>query len=426
MAAGVGMFIVALAVFTAVERRSAPSASATRPTIADAPPGASTDQRIAALQRQIRARARRAPYAALGSAYLQKVRETGDASFYTRADGALRRALAQDPRDLDAVIAKGTLALARHDFRAGLAWGRRAQSLAPQAAAPLPVIVDGLVELGRYRKAARALQDLLDRKPGLPAYARASYFRELHGDLGGAVEAMRLAVSAGGATPEGAAYVQTLLGTLEFHRGRLPAARAAYRTALRAQPGYPAAQAGLARADASSGRLRRAARTLRQVIDRLPLPEYIVALGEIEQAAGHRRQAHQDLALIGAERRLLAANGVNTDVEFALFAADHGDRAQAVRLGRQAYATAPSVRSADALGWALNRAGRPRAGLRYAREALRLGSVDPLSLTHAGLTARAAGEPVLARRWLTRALSGNPRFSPLWAPRARRALVGLR
>lgn len=290
----------------------------------------------------------------------------------------------------------------------------------PEAAGPLPVVVDALVELGRYREAGRTLQALLDRKPGLPAYARASYLR----DLPGAVQAITLAVSAGSATAEGTAYVQTLLGTLQFNRGRVGRARSAYRAALRAEPGFPAAQAGMARTDAAAGHHAAAIRRMRRVVQRLPLPEYIVTLGETELAAGRRRQALEDFALVRAERRLLSASGVNTDVEFALFEADHGDPARGVKLARQAYAAAPGVRSADALGWALNRAGRSRDGVRFARRALALGSRDPLLLTHAGLAARDAGKPRLARRWLRRALADNPRFSPLWAPRARRALRG--
>ena len=96
---------------------------------------------------------------------------------------------------------------------------------------PFGVLVDALVELGRYRAAGRALQAMVDRKPDLASYARVSYFRELHGDLDGAVGAMRLAASAGGDAPENVAYVQTLLGGLELQRGRPPPASA--RTAWR-------------------------------------------------------------------------------------------------------------------------------------------------------------------------------------------------
>ena len=90
---------------------------------------------------------------------------------------------------------------------------------APELARPLTVIADAQIELGRYDEAGQTIQRLVDLKPALASYARVSYFRELHGDVDGAVAAMRLAVSAGG-SPEGTAYVQTLLGDLELARGR--------------------------------------------------------------------------------------------------------------------------------------------------------------------------------------------------------------
>ena len=108
--------------------------------------------------------------------------------------------------------------------------------------------------------------------------------------------------------------------------------------------------------------------------------------------------------------------------ELAVFEADHGSSTRALGMARRIYAAGPSVQSADALGWALTRAGRPAAGLRFAREALRLGSRDRLFLYHAGMAARAAGETAAARRFLTRALRGQPAFSPLHMERARRAL----
>ena len=65
-------------------------------------------------------------------------------------------------------------------------------------------------------------------------------------------------------------------------------------------------------------------------------------------------------------------------------------------------------------------------GLEYIQRALRLGSGDPMFLYHAGIAARDAGRPGLARRYLERALRANPRFAVLHAPRARRALEQLR
>ena len=91
-------------------------------------------------------------------------------------------------------------------------------------------------------------------------------------------------------------------------------------------------------------------------------------------------------------------------------------------LARRAWANAPSVRSADAIEWALTSAGRPHEALGWSQRALRLGSRDPMFLYHAGMTARAAGRTAQARTLLERALALNPRFSPLYAPRAGRAL----
>ncbi len=368
---------------------------------------------------------RAAGYSMLGDAYLQRARETGDPGLYQRADSAFGQALRRDPDELTATIGAGTLALARHDFRAGLRHGLRARRLAPQAVRPFAVVVDAQVELGRYAAARRSLQEMVDRKPNLDSYARVSYFRELEGDLPGAIEAMRLAVSAGGGTLENEAFVQTLLGDLELDGGDVAGARAAYRGALARVPGHPPAQAGLAKVDVARGRLDAAQRRLREVSARLPLPAFVIALADVELALGRNRLATQDLDLVRAQRRLLEGAGLRPDVDLVLFEADHGSPRRAVRLGRGVMAEAPSVRSEDALGWALTRAGRPARGLRLSLRALRLGSVDPSFHYHAGMAARAAGEPALARRELRRALSLNPAFSPWHAARARRALRAL-
>jgi tetratricopeptide (TPR) repeat protein len=382
-----------------------------------------TDDQIATLQQVVRTHPTDAnERALLADAYLQKVRETGDFSYYARAEGVLAGAR----RNTAVLTGLGTLALARHDFNGALRYGLAAHRAEPTEVKPLGVIVDAQVELGRYGAAARTLQRMVDERPGLPSYARVSYFRELHGDLSGAVRAMRLAVSAGGSAPENVAYVQTLLGQLELARGRLGAADAAYRQALYRFPRYPPAAAGLARVEAARGRLRPAIRRLRGVVARLPLPEYVVALGETELAAGMHARARRDLELVGAEERLLRSSGVNTDTELALFEADHGSPARAVALARRSWRSAPSVRSADALGWALTSAGHPRAGVRWARRALRLGSRDPMFLYHAGIAALRAGERGEAAVRLRAVLTLNPHFNPLYAPRARRALEGLR
>jgi hypothetical protein len=73
---------------------------------------------------------------------------------------------------------------------------------------------------------------------------------------------------------------------------------------------------------------------------------------------------------------------------------------------------APSVRSADAFGWALTRAGRPGIGYRFGVRALRLGSRDPLFHLHAGVAARRAGLGREAARHLAIASAGRAALPP--------------
>src|SRR3954453_10786186 len=269
-------FAATLAVLaTANSRHSGAPSLASPPAFVPAT-SQSTDARIASLQVDVKAQPKDPRgYAALAQAYLQKVRETGDASFYRRANAVLRTALRLAPRSPDAVVVAGPLALARHDFAGALRLARHARVLAPDLAAPYGVLVDALIELGRYDAAGRALQRWVDIKPTLASYARVSYWRELHGDLPGAAEALRAALSAGGDVAENGAYVQTLLGNLELQRGRLHSAELAYRAALARFAGYVPAQAGLARLDASRGDLGTAVQRYRAVVARLPLPEYV-------------------------------------------------------------------------------------------------------------------------------------------------------
>ena len=424
------VFAVLLAILALVNRSSGPAPSSAggvdsgpsrQPTSLD------TEGRVAQLQATVRAHPTDAnTYAALGDAYYQRARETGDPSYYTRADGSLAAALDRDPANVIAISGQATLALARHDFIGGLRLARRARDLAPQLAISYAPLADAQIELGRYAAAADTLNRMVRLKANLTAYARISYFRELHGDLRGALQAMRLAVSAGVGGAEGEAYVQGLLGKLLSDRGRYGAAEHAYREAFAITPGYPPGLAGTAGVEAAKGDFGPAIRHYREAVDRLPLPEYAIALGETEQAAGRVAAAKRDYALVGAEVKLLHANGVNTDVDLALFEANHGSPARAVTFGRRAWRQAPSVRSADAYSWALYRAGRTGAATRFSGQAMRLGSRDPSFLYHAGMIARRAGRAAEARRLLGRLLAQSPRFSPLYAPRARAALRELR
>jgi len=357
----------------------------------------------------------------LGLAYLQRVRETGDASYYPKADGILHRALALAPHDLIATAGLGQLALARHRFRLALSLGERARSLSPTTAGVYGVIGDADVELGRYRAAFAAFDEMARLKPSVASYARVSYARELTGRPAPAERAMALAASAAVGEPEALAWTHVQLGLLELSVGRYRAAELQMRIALHAFPGYPFALDGMAQAQAALGRLRRALAYERDAVARVPLPQYVGLLGDLEHVTGNEALARRQYALIGVIERLLAVNGVRNDLDIALFDADHGrDLAHAVQLARLGREERPSITGDDVLGWTLARAGECRAALPWSQRALRLGTKDALKLFHRGYVAACLGRRVEARSYYRRALALNPRFSILWAPVARK------
>jgi tetratricopeptide (TPR) repeat protein len=384
----------------------------TEPPAGDTSGGSATEARIARAREALTAdSANGAAYLELGVALLQRVRETADPSLYPLADEAFAKARQFAPEDPLVLVGIGTLQLARHQFAAALVSGRAALKEAPDSATALGVILDAQVELGRYEDAAITAQRMINLRPGLASFARVSYLRELYGDLPGALQAMEQAAAEAGPTPENYAYITVLVGNLRSLNGDRHGAADAYSSALEAFPNYAPALAAQGRLAVGDNDLKTAIVRFQAAADIVPLPEYVIALGEAEEASGDKAAAQRDFALAGAETRLFEANGVVVDLELALFEADHGDKATALALAKGAYAERRTVRTADALAWALYKHGAVTRALKLVREATRLGSRDPVILYHAGMIEAAAGQRAAAIRDLRLALRLDPGFS---------------
>jgi tetratricopeptide (TPR) repeat protein len=428
------IFLASLLVFAlmmairVLQERPAASLAINGDAPAPAPIEASDERAIAALQERIRRNPEdTAAYSQLGLALLQRVRETADPTLYTQAAAALDAALKRDPQQFDALVGQGLLANARHQFADALRWGERARAVNPFSAWPYGIIGDAQTELGRYDAAVAAVQKMVDTRPDLKSYSRVSYMRELHGDVDGAIAAMRQALEAGGQGSESALWTQVQLGNLYFNRGDLASAEQMYTQALAVRSDYVYAQAGMARVQAARGQHAEAIAAFEKLVKRLPLPEFVIALGDLYAADGRTAEAGKQYALVGAMQQLNAAAGIDVDMELALFDANHGnDPAGTLARARKSYERRPSIYGADALAWALYRAGDYAEARRYSQEALRLGTRDAALHFRAGMIAKALGEKAEARQLLEQALAINPSFSLRDAPLARAALAELR
>jgi tetratricopeptide (TPR) repeat protein len=391
----------------------------------------STDEVIASLQKRLEENPEDfSSNIDLANAYLQKVRENGDPSLYTKTGDLLDRAEEiepKDPENPELFATRGRLALGRHDFAGALELGEQALAESPESADYYGIVGDAQIELGRYEEAVGSYQRMVDRRPDFASYSRVAHARELYGDPEGAIEAMQNAIDAGSLVGEGAAWARVQLGNLRFTTGDLDGATQDYDRSLKAFPNYPLAMAGHARVAAAAGELKRAADLYQDAFNRMPLPAHAIALGDVYAEMGDRGKAEEQYEVVRAINKLFEANGVDTDLEIALFFADHDIELQtSLEKARSAYEARPSIHAADVLAWTLYKNGDYEEAQRYASEALELGTRDPLKLFHAGMIAKELGQQERAEEYLQQAVDLNPQFSVLYADQAAAELKELK
>lgn len=360
-------------------------------------------------------------WANLAVAYVEQARLTGNATYYAKADEAAARSFEVDPDDnFTALAANAAIAAARHDFSEALSSADQSLAINRRDLGALAIRVDALNELGRYDDQLKALRVADRRQPSTAVAARYSYAYELRGDLDRAQDILRRAAAAGSRTDK--AYTLTLAADIHRKQGRLGAAARQLDVAQQAVPDYLPALVSTARLQVARGHLEQAVRTWQDVVARQPLPEYLTELGELYLHLGRPDEADAQFAVVRTTIQLLDASGVRTDLETALFEADHGSATKALSQARAEWHQRTSVHVADALAWALHRNGRDREALTIARRATSLGSPEARFWIHRGTIEAALGMTSEARTHLRRGLATDPGLSPWQRDAARTTL----
>jgi len=361
-------------------------------------------------------------YVQLAQLFLQEARITGNHNEYVpKATYLLEEALKRKPDDFEALITKASLFTTLHRFQEAKELALQAIQDNPHNAFAYGVLVDAYVEMGEYDQAVKTCDKMLSIRPDLRSYARASYLRELHGDIEGAIEAMKLAADAGVSGREDRAWVLYNLGKLYLNTGRLDTAAHIFNGILEERPRYAHALSSLARVKGIRKEYAEAIQLYTQAIDALPEPAFHEALGEVYEAMENAAESerHYDLAeeLYQNEKD----SGEDNDAEIAKFLASHDRRLpDALTLARGAAERRPSIQAHETLALALFKNALYREAHEAIQKAMRLGTKDASMLYLAGLISEKLGEGTNAKQYVSRALSINPYFSLLHSAEANR------
>ncbi len=423
----VGAVIFAAIVSLAAMRARSRHESASMLATAEQP----LDARATPADRQIQlgeARIRNLPssqegYGLLAAAYMQKARETGDFGFNARAESAANRALEIAADDRTALTLHATLLLTYHRFKEALEEAKRAQESGLENAEIYGVMTDALVELGDYQEAIKAAQKMIDLRPDSASYSRISYLRALHGDLEGAIEAMRVAVKEASVNnPENAGWYRVHLGLELLNAGRRDEGEREFDIALKIFPDYYAALAAKARARVAAGDFDGAIEFYRRAQERVPLPDTVIALGDLYAKLGRVDEAKRQYELVQFIERAGAGGNIYSR-QMALFWADHDVKPdEALEIMRRERSMRADIYTSDALAWCLYKKGQTLEAKREIENALRLGTRDAGILYHAGMICRALGDYRSGAKYLRQALDINPFFQVLQADVARQTL----
>jgi tetratricopeptide (TPR) repeat protein len=364
-------------------------------------------------------------WAALGLAYVEQARVTANPSLYPKAEGALRRSLkVRATENPAALVGLGALANARHEFAAARTFATDALRANPYDADAYGVLADAHTQLGEASAATAAVQGMLDLRPGLAAYARASYDLEQRGQLAEATDLMRRALDAA-VDPADIAFCRNQLGDLAWFAGNVDGAATEYAAGLAADPSYQPLLRGRARVAAASGRIDAAIADAAAVAARTPTPDTLMEYAELLRLGGRVTEADRQLTLADAAHRIFVANGGRDDLTGALLALARGDAASAVTFARSEWRRRPFADVADVLGRALHAAGHDTEALPYARRAVAMSPRNASFAFHLAMVSLSAGDRAGARAQFERVRDLNPHFSPADGPTAARALSAL-
>ncbi|MEO6695160.1 MAG: tetratricopeptide repeat protein [Ignavibacteria bacterium] len=353
----------------------------------------------------------------LGAAYIQKARDSNDPEFYDLAEDVLERALDKEEGNFLAMAELGSVYLSRHNFKEALQLSQKALEVNPYSAYSYGVLVDAQIELGMYDEAIESVQKMINLRPDLSSFSRVSYVRELKGDVQGAIDAMKSAITAGSPIAENTAWCRVQLGNLFYNKGDVETAEKIFQFVVKDFPNYSHGYGGLAKIQLNRKNYKEAIDLYIKALEKNSFPEYLIALGDAYYLNGEKEKSEEQYQKVKFVTTMFKEKGVDTDLELALFNADHNRKLKESLDDAQKSLDngSNSIKSYHALAWTNYKLGKIDEAQKNIQQALRLGTKDPLMYYHAGKIYEKIGVQDKAKEHLDFALMINPFYDSLYS-----------
>ncbi len=352
----------------------------------------------------------------LAALYIQEARETGNRMYYDKAAmGCINNVLRNDSLNFNALVFKSLIYLSQHHFSDGLTTAIKAQKVNPYNAYIYGLMVDSYVEMGMYDSATANADRMVSIRPDLTSYSRISYLREIFGSYPSAIDAMKLAVEAGGRGDENTEWTRTQLGALYEKIGDYKAAESLYNMSLALRPDYPYAVAGLARVAVAKNDINSAIKMYEKadsLIEDNSMKEELVDLyrakGDTKKADEMANAVIESLSIDAKAGDKDESIGHYADRELAYAYLKIKNYDKALEHAMLEYNRRPdNIDVNEAVAWVLYNRGEYAKALPYLKVALKTNSKNPILLSRAGLIYFRNGDNVQAKKMLQEAVASK-------------------
>jgi tetratricopeptide (TPR) repeat protein len=366
------------------------------------------------------------PYNDLAVAYVQRVRETSDSSYYVQAETILQKSFQIAPANLEGQKTAVMILLGRREFGKALGLAKALNKKTPDDVLLYGLVADAAIGLGDYRDAEEAAQWMLDMRPGnVPGLWRGAALRRLFGDTRGANDFFSQAYQQMSPTQtEDLAWTLTQIADLQLSTGDIEGAEKLVHSALQQFPGYYLALEEWARVQTARRHYAEAVDLLRQRNLKCPTAASRYALARAFDRAGQTKEAGLAYADFATTARALINSSENANEELISYYLDREHNpTEALRIAQLEFTKRHDVNTLDAYAWALCANGRYEEARMQIAVALAVGVREARMFYHAGVIAAKLHDDVSTARYLNQSLELNS--SSETAAAAREALQKL-